>query len=151
MRWEDIDMRTLTWRIPMTKSGDPVSIHLSAPASRSCVVARRIGPGRGCSWPRCVRSPAGTESGLEADLLQAGSQDLRIHDLRRTLGSWQAATGASLPIIGKTLGHKTAQATSVYARLDIDPVRQAVDVAVTAMLGTIKTTNQEGGQDDGEE
>lgn len=60
--------------------------------------------------------------------------DLRIHDLRRTLGSWQAKTGASLPIIGKSLNHKTLQATQIYARLDLDPVRQSIITATDAML-----------------
>lgn len=60
--------------------------------------------------------------------------DLRIHDLRRTLGSWQAKTGASLAIIGKSLGHRTHQATQIYARLDLDPVRQSVNTATSAML-----------------
>ncbi|MCK0506326.1 tyrosine-type recombinase/integrase [Aromatoleum anaerobium] len=60
--------------------------------------------------------------------------DLRIHDLRRTLGSWQAMTGASLAIIGKSLNHKTHQATAIYARLDLDPVRQSVNTATSAMM-----------------
>lgn len=60
--------------------------------------------------------------------------DVRIHDLRRTLGSWQARTGASLVIIGKSLGHKSQQATAVYARLDTDPVRQAMETATSALL-----------------
>ena len=60
--------------------------------------------------------------------------DLRIHDLRRTLGSWQAKTGASLAIIGKSLNHKTLQATAIYSRLDLDPVRQSVNIATQAML-----------------
>ncbi|WP_410689084.1 tyrosine-type recombinase/integrase [Citrobacter braakii] len=62
--------------------------------------------------------------------------DLQIHDLRRTLGSWQAKTGASLSIIGKSLNHKTHQATAIYARLDLDPVRQSVNTATKAMLDT---------------
>ncbi len=61
-------------------------------------------------------------------------RDLRIHDLRRTLGSWQARTGASLAIIGKSLNHKSQQATAIYARLDLDPVRQAVNTATAAMM-----------------
>lgn len=61
-------------------------------------------------------------------------KDLRIHDLRRTLGSWQAKSGASLQIIGKSLNHKTHQATLIYARLDMDPVRQSVSAATAAML-----------------
>jgi integrase len=60
--------------------------------------------------------------------------DIRIHDLRRTMGSWQARTGASLVIIGKGLGHKSQQATAVYARLDIDPVRESMERATSAML-----------------
>jgi len=59
---------------------------------------------------------------------------LRIHDLRRTLGSWQAKTGASLAIIGKSLNHKNQSTTAIYARLDLDPVRQSVNTATTAML-----------------
>ena len=60
--------------------------------------------------------------------------DLRIHDLRRTLGSWQAKQGASLAIIGKSLNHKSQQTTAIYARLDLDPVRQSVNAATAAML-----------------
>ena len=60
--------------------------------------------------------------------------DLRIHDLRRTLGSWQAKTGASLAIIGKSLNHKNQSTTAIYARLDLDPVRAAVNTATTAMM-----------------
>ena len=59
--------------------------------------------------------------------------DIRIHDLRRTMGSWQARTGASLAIIGKSLGHKSQQATAVYARLDLDPIRDAMETAASAM------------------
>jgi integrase len=59
---------------------------------------------------------------------------LRIHDLRRTLGSWQAVTGASLPIIGKTLAHENANTTAIYARLDLNPVKQAMEKAAAAMF-----------------
>lgn len=39
--------------------------------------------------------------------LPEGLTDLRLHDLRRTFGSYQAITGASMQVIGKTLGHKS--------------------------------------------
>jgi len=57
-----------------------------------------------------------------------------LHDLRRTLGSWQAKTGASLTIIGKSLNHKSQAATAIYARLDLDPVRESVERATSAMF-----------------
>jgi integrase len=71
---------------------------------------------------------------LKINTDRARINDVRIHDLRRTLGSWQARTGASMVIIGKSLGHKSQQATAVYARLDLDPVRQAMQTATSAML-----------------
>jgi integrase len=72
--------------------------------------------------------------GLSIDISGVGLKNLRIHDLRRTLGSWQAATGASLAIIGKSLGHKDVSTTAIYARLSLDPVRQAMETATSAML-----------------
>lgn len=60
-------------------------------------------------------------------------RDLRIHDLRRTLGSWQAIEGGSLQIIGKSLGHKSQAATAIYARLQMDPVRESLERATAAM------------------
>lgn len=61
-------------------------------------------------------------------------EDLRIHDLRRTLGSWQARTGASLVVIGKSLNHKDSKSTAIYARLDLDPVRASVNTATAAIM-----------------
>ena len=75
---------------------------------------------------------AADELGIDPALYDMS--DLRIHDLRRTLGSWQAKTGASLVIIGKSLNHKSLKSTGIYARLDLDPVRQSVDTATQAML-----------------
>ena len=59
---------------------------------------------------------------------------VRLHDVRRTLGSWQAALGASLPVIGKSLGHRDTAATAIYSRLDLEPVRRSVDAATEAMV-----------------
>jgi integrase len=71
---------------------------------------------------------------LRLDTSKTRILDVRIHDLRRTLGSWQARTGASLSIIGKSLSHKSVQTTAIYSRLDIDPVRESVERATSAML-----------------
>lgn len=65
--------------------------------------------------------------------LPTGLMDVRIHDLRRTLGSFQAAGGANQYIISKSLGHKSLQATAIYARLDLDPVRASVQAASSAI------------------
>ena len=63
-----------------------------------------------------------------------------MHDLRRTLGSWQAAGGTSLLIIGKSLGHRSESATRIYARLATDPVRESVEKATAAMIDAAEST-----------
>ena len=140
MRWADINFDRKEWRIEETKSGDPQTIPLT-PEVTSILKERKkqadslfVFPGIGKSGH--MMEP---KSGWKRILTRAGLQDLRIHDLRRTLGSWQAATGSSLPVIGKALGHKNASTTFIYARLDIDPVRKSVETANQAML---KNANQ---------
>ncbi len=91
---------------------------------------------------RALREMRTTAKALNIEAGQARIKDLRIHDLRRTLGSWQATTGASLPIIGRTLQHKNVSTTAIYARLNLDPVREAMQKATNAMraAGGLMTT-----------
>ena len=65
---------------------------------------------------------------------RAGIEGVTIHDLRRTAGAWLAANGASIPMIGKMLGHADLRATQIYARLDLNPVRVAMESATAAMV-----------------
>lgn len=71
---------------------------------------------------------------LKIKIQRVDSEKLKIHDLRRTLGSWQAREGTSLTIIGKSLNHKSQQATAIYARLDLDPVRASIEQATASLL-----------------
>ena len=68
----------------------------------------------------------------------AGFTDVRLHDLRRTFGSWQAANGSSELLIGKSLGHRHSRSTQIYARLTLDPVRESVERATSAMQEVVK-------------
>jgi len=77
---------------------------------------------------------------------RAGIDDLRPYDLRRSLGTWQVNLGASLPIIGKSLGHSDHKSTEVYARLDVGPVRESVNGAVQAMIEA--SGSDQGGQEE---
>ncbi len=75
-----------------------------------------------------------TEAARQEIELPTSLMDIRLHDIRRTFGSYQAIAGASLQIIGKSLGHKSQQSTQVYARLHNDPVRASIDTATAAMM-----------------
>ena len=137
MRWQDVNVKRGEWRIAVTKNGTPQTVPLMPEAlailqSRKEVAKKKAvfvfpGPGKKGHLiePR---------KGWLRILKRAKLSDLRIHDLRRTLGSWQAKTGASLAIIGKSLNHKNQQTTAIYARLDLDPVRQSMETATSAML-----------------
>jgi integrase len=74
---------------------------------------------------------------------QADVKDVRIHDLRRTLGSWLAGNRYGLPLIGRVLNHSQPSATAVYARLDLEPVRAALEAHAQAMLGTVTAGEEE--------
>ena len=52
-----------------------------------------------------------------------------LPDLRHKLASFLVARGASLPMIGAVLGHKSSQTTVRYAHLVADPLRALVDGA----------------------
>ena len=138
MRWQDVSLDEFTWTIPKTKNGDPQTIALP-PEAVEIIKARKaaaivgavyVFPGRGKKNPHLVEPKRAWDQILEI----AGLENLRIHDLRRTLGSWQARQGASLTVIGKSLGHRTQQATAIYSRLDLDPVRVSVEQATAAMV-----------------
>lgn len=134
MRWDEIDFKRAIWRIPETKNGDPLDVPLIGKAMEIL-----NGIPRTCEWvfpnPESKTGHFQDPKKAWARILdRAGIKDLRIHDIRRTLGSYQAITGASLTIIGKSLGHKSTDATQVYARLHDDPVRASIDTAVNKML-----------------
>lgn len=52
---------------------------------------------------------------------------VRLHDLRHTWASMAVASGGSLPILGRQLGHTQPQTTARYAHLADDPVRQLTE------------------------
>jgi integrase len=58
---------------------------------------------------------------------EAGVEDVRLHDLRRTVGSWLATSGASLQLIGAVLNHADTDTTRIYARLADDATRTALE------------------------
>ena len=137
MRWGDIDFNLQQWCIPFdqSKSGSALLIPLVVEAldvlerRKAATASVFVFPGKGKtghlvdlrrSWRRILN--------------HAGIDDFHLHDLRRTLGSWQAITGASLHVIGRSLGHKSTAATSVYARLSKEPVQNAMQTAVSALI-----------------
>jgi len=140
MRWEDIYLERREWLVPDTKNGEPLRVHLIEQVV-DLLKARLTKYGRS-AWVFEGTGKTGhlmePKTGWKRILNRAGIKELRLHDLRRTFGSWQAATGANSYMIGHSLGHKSPQSTAVYARLNLDPVRDSVEKATQAMLQTMK-------------
>ena len=58
---------------------------------------------------------------------RAGLEDVRLHDLRHSYASTAVASGDSLYLVGKVLGHQQASTTQRYAHLSDDPLRDVAD------------------------
>jgi len=58
---------------------------------------------------------------------ETGFHDLRIHDLRRTVGSWLVRDGASLHLVGAVLNHKDQKTTAGYAYFQTEDRHKALD------------------------
>ena len=143
LRWDELDLTARTWEIPAAKAkaGEAILLPL---AEGALEVLRQRASARE-ALPAEKRSafvfPAASASGhMEAPKKQwaafrvrAGIADVRLHDVRRTLGSFMINAGASLSIVGKQLGHRDAKSTARYAHLELAPVRAALDRAEAAL------------------
>jgi integrase len=81
------------------------------------------------------RSSGGTKKAWQRIRERADVPDVRIHDLRRTLGSWLSGQWYNLQLIGKALNDSSVATTQVYARLDINPLRGALERNARLMFG----------------
>ena len=150
MRWSEVHLGRGEWTIPgeQTKGSEihnvplvPEAVELLRRRREEMKIDEAIAEGRGEKvdfvFPS-TRSKTGhigdPKSAWHRVLGRADIANLIPHDLRRTNGSWQARDGASLVLIGKGLGHKTPEATAIYARLDLDPVRRSMTSATSAMF-----------------
>ncbi len=132
MRWDEIDWYHKEWRIPETKNGEPLHVPLEDHALE-VLEARKAEATSPWVFPS-EKSKRGHLADPKKTwmrvLKRANITNLRIHDIRRTLGSYQAIMGSSLPTIGASLGHRSQQATAIYARFNREAVRNSMEKAI---------------------
>jgi integrase len=136
MRWEEIDFTGAVWRIPRTKGNKPQSIPLAGPALRILEARRERVTGEWVFPSDVVKGAHVLEFRKPWGKLleRAGIGNLRLHDVRRTLGSWLSKSGAALPVIKAALGHADIATTAIYTRTEDAGVRKALEVAAQRML-----------------
>lgn len=141
MRFTDIDLAREVWTIPAddSKNGSPIQVPLVAEAVE--VIRSRMMTAGGRDWVFPGRHGKGHLTDIRKPVKKifdaAQFTGIRLHDLRRTFGSWQAVQGSSELVIGKSLGHRNSRSTAVYARLTLDPVRESVHRATDAMKAVV--------------
>lgn len=127
--WDQIDFERRELNLPDTKAGRPHHVPLSPLAVE---ILKALPQVKGNSHIFPGDKPGSHYFNIYKPWYrvrkEAGLDDVRLHDLRRTVGSWLATQGASLPLIGKTLNQTTPSTTMIYARLSDDPVRDALEL-----------------------
>jgi hypothetical protein len=134
-KWEDIDWDMGTLFIGLTKNGEPLLAPISNAAMDRLRIIPRIsdnlyiicGKLRG-QYLRSLGEP------FKRALKRAGLVNLRIHDLRRTVGSWMAQNGQSLHLIGDVLNHRDPKTTAGYAYFQTKQRRDALTDHGTRVL-----------------
>lgn len=144
LRWSWVDLDRGCIRLPDSKTGAKIVPLASSAADllrdlprRSDFVlpsSRADGPIVGIqkAWDRVRRraTEIGRERAVELGEPVTRAPDLtavRLHDLRHTFASVAVASGASLYLVGKALGHRQASTTQIYAHVGDDPLRALAD------------------------
>jgi integrase len=139
-KWTDIDFSTRIFSIRENKSGRAHHVPLSQPAIE---ILGKLPRQTDNSYVIPGRDPGKARVNLSKPWgrirKRAGIEDVRIHDLRRTVGSWLAQRGNSLHLIGKILNHSSPTTTRVYARFSEDQSRVALEGHAQEILGAATT------------
>lgn len=137
MRWEDVDLPSGVWTIPakVAKNKTATPLPLTEPAI--ALLQRRMKRRAGEAW--VFPSPigdghlVGLPKAWARILKRAKITGLRIHDLRRSVGTALARTGASPHIIATGLGHRSIASAKAYVRLAGEDARRALGDAVATL------------------
>lgn len=131
LRWDQVDLEAGTIRLDQTKAGRPQTVVLNVPARQ---VLKGMTKVKGSPWVLPSRddakrplSKAAIEAAWQRIRTTAGLADVRLHDLRHTVGTYAGQTGANAFLVRDLLRHKNLAVTGRYVNRDDDPVRTLSD------------------------
>ena len=131
LRWEQMDFDAGTIVLLETKSGRPQSVTMNAPARQ---VLKELEADKASEWvlpsPFEIRHPlskAGIEAAWQKIRTAAQLEDVRLHDLRHTVGTYAGQSGANAFLVRDLLRHKNLAMTGRYVNRADDPVRTLSD------------------------
>ena len=131
MQWQDLSFERAEWRIPQTKSDRPHLLPLPQPLVS---LLRQLPRMDGGPYVLPGRDGHGhlvnVKRAWERIRTHAALPDVRIHDLRRTVGSWLAGGGESLALIPGEIvlwwtrgaGHQECDNSEICLHCDWPPI-----------------------------
>jgi integrase len=131
LRWEQIDFHAGTIALTETKSGRPQVVVMNAPARQ---VLKELEQAKASEW--VLPSPTEAKRSLSKGTIEtiwsrirtaAGLEDVRMHDLRHTVGTYAGQSGANAFLVRDLLRHKNLAMTGRYVNRADDPVRTLSD------------------------
>jgi integrase len=140
MRWDNLNLKSGTWTIPAEQSKNSQSQLIVLTEAEMEILQRRNDSE---SKHDIFVFPSNSRFGHLTDvkhswssfLKRANIKDLHIHDLRRSLASWMASTGANVSVIRSALHHKDVKTTlTVYARANRQAELAARQIAQRTMM-----------------
>lgn len=139
LRWAEVDLERslITLVRERNKTGEKSGEKYIALNSAACAIlaARPRESDYVFPSPRIEGAGAtGLQRAWERTRARAGLPDVRLHDMRHSFASFAAASGASLFVIGKALGHAQPVTTARYAHLGRDPVRDLAEGVGKAIM-----------------
>ena len=136
MRWEHVAFETGRLTLPETKSGRRTH-DLPTPAVEVLAALPRINDWSFTTGRDAAITYKTTRAVFARAAKAAGLEDVRLHDLRRTVMTNAAMAGVGTHVLRDLLGHKTTAMADRYVRAVGNPVRDAreqVGAAMAAMM-----------------
>ena len=122
------------WHVPGNRNKLPVDLTLNEYAWGIVTDQIKIHP-RGHLFLWRGKPMKDCRKTLLAACREHNIENLHIHDLRRSLGTWMLSSGATIEEVSETLGHSSIRVTEqVYAHLLGSRGREATTTAIDAML-----------------
>lgn len=126
-KWVDIDWDMGTLFVGLTKNGEPLLAPISdAAMERLKAVPRTAGNPHIICGQKPGQHMRGLGDALRRVLKRGGLENIRVHDLRRTVGSWLVQSGKSLHLVGEVLNHRDTKTTAGYAYFQTQQRRDAL-------------------------
>lgn len=140
-KWEDFDTKTMTWRIPISKSGKARHVPMSAGVINILDTIPRI---KDCPYvfanPKTQKPFKQPFQAWDTARKKAGLSDVRMHDLRHSFASFLVNAGKDLYVVQKILGHTQVKTTQRYAHLSQDTLLAAAnDVSMLININPSQT------------